>query len=60
MPKPPEPLHNLQEVNCEDLTKGGEEIIGRLKAKSNFTEEYDYTVLSKNSYIPFKGTVNLT
>ena len=57
-PRSLEPLHNLQEVNIENLEKGIQTLIGRLKDKNDFTVKYDYTVLPKNSYIPFNPNPN--
>lgn len=49
----PTPLHNRQDVRFEGIKTGSEELIGKLKAAKDFHEAYDYTILSKNSYIPF-------
>ena len=59
-PKPPEPLHNLQEVNLKNIEKGGQDLIGRLESTNNLTVKYDYTVLPKNSYLPFNPNPNFT
>jgi hypothetical protein len=59
-PASPEPLHNLQEVNLENPEKGSQDLIGRLESKQDFTKKYDYTVLPKNSYIPFNPNPNFT
>ncbi|MCI0660602.1 MAG: TIR domain-containing protein, partial [Acidobacteria bacterium] len=52
-PSVPPPLQNLHFVLFDDFDDGVAELIRRLKSKKNFHENYDYTVLPKNSYIPF-------
>jgi WD40 repeat protein len=56
----PTPLHNRQDVRFEDIKTGSEVLIGKLNASKNFHEKYDYTILPKNSYIPFNPNPHFT
>jgi WD40 repeat protein len=56
----PAPLHNRQDVRFEDIESGSEELIGKLKAAKDFHEDYDYTILPKNSYISFNPNPHFT
>jgi hypothetical protein len=56
----PEPLHNRQDVPFEDIEEGGKELIRRLNNAADFRERYEYSILPKNSYIPFNPNPHFT
>ena len=59
-PKLPEPIHNLQAISLKEGNPGCDELIERLIKETSFTVKHDYTVLPKNSHIPFNPNPNFT
>lgn len=57
----PKPLHNLQDVKFDDVDEGSKRLCEKLKNISDFhVRDYDYSLLSKNNYIPFNHNENFT
>lgn len=59
-PKFPEPLHNIHGVKFKNTTTSIKELISHLEYESLPEAKYDYTILPKNSYIPFRPNRRFT
>ena len=59
-PDLPEPLHNVHGVSFATMNEGCSALKKRISDAEIFFEQYDYTTLPRNSYIPFNPNPHFT
>jgi hypothetical protein len=59
-PDLPGPLHNVHGVSFASMDEGCSALINRISDAESFSEHYDYTILPRNSYIPFNPNPHFT